>query len=141
MVSSYFFSADESKIDPVLVHKWLSEESYWAKGRTRELQAKAMAGSRNFGVYRTGTEQQLAYARVITDGATFAWLCDVFVDPSERGNGIGVALIAGVTGEFEPLNLKRMLLATSDAHGLYAKFGFEPIDESIKWMQLTAKQA
>ncbi|WP_454129164.1 hypothetical protein [Microbacterium aurum] len=72
------FSADPARIDVALVHRWLSEESYWAKGRPRATQDVAMAGSRNYGVYDEATGAQLAYARVVTDGALFAWLCDVF---------------------------------------------------------------
>ena len=125
------FSADTDRVDRPLVHHWLSTQAYWAMGRTREVNDAAIDGSRNFGVYRTSGEQ-VAYARVVTDGATFAWLCDVFVDQSVRGLGIGVALIAGTSETFE--GLKRVFLATADAHGLYAKFGFEPFSEPGKWM-------
>lgn len=125
------FSADTNRVDRSLVHRWLSTEAYWALGRTREIQDAAIDGSRNFGVYRTSGEQ-VAYARVVTDGATFAWLCDVFVDPSVRGLGIGVALMAGTSATLE--GLRRVFLATADTHGLYAKFGFEPFDDPGKWM-------
>lgn len=140
MHSTYRFSSDRSDIDRAKVHRWLSEESYWAKGRSRPVQDEAIDGSRNFGVYETISGQQVAYARVVTDGVTFAWLCDVFVTPEVRGQGIGVALMEGVIGAFEPLNLDRMLLSTRDAHGLYSKFGFEPLDISSKWMQRVAQQ-
>ncbi|WP_308220619.1 GNAT family N-acetyltransferase [Humibacter sp. RRB41] len=89
-------------------------------------------------VFDTETGDQVAYARVITDGATFGWLCDVFVDPEARGNGVGVGLIEGVVADLEQLGLKRTLLSTADAHGLYAKFGFEPLAEPSKWMVRTA---
>ena len=134
MDQAYRFSSDSAEIDRATVHRWLSEESYWAQGRSRALQDQAIDGSRNFGVFETASGTQVAYARVVTDGATFAWLCDVFVTPEVRGQGIGVALIEGIIDVFESLNLKRMLLATGDAHGLYAKFGFEPLDTPSKWM-------
>lgn len=135
MNSTYRFSSDDADIDREKVHHWLSEESYWAKGRSRSTQDQAMDGSRNFGVYETTSGRQVAYARVVTDGVTFAWLCDVFVAPEVRGKGIGIALVEGVINVFEPLNLKRMLLATGDAHGLYSKFGFEPLPVPSQWMQ------
>jgi GNAT superfamily N-acetyltransferase len=135
MNSTYRFSSNDADIDREKVHHWLSEESYWAKGRSRATQDRAIEGSRNFGVYEAGVGRQVAYARVVTDGVTFAWLCDVFVAPEVRGQGVGVDLINGVVDFFEPLNLKRMLLATEDAHGLYSKFGFEPLVAPSRWMQ------
>lgn len=141
MDSTYRFSSDSCDIDRARVHRWLSEETYWAEGRSRAVQDQAIDGSRNFGVYETISGQQVAYARVVTDGVTFAWLCDVFVTPEVRGQGLGIALIEGIIDVFEPLNLKRMLLSTGDAHGLYAKFGFERLDVPSKWMQRVAQQA
>lgn len=139
MTPNYHFSSSSSDIDRAKVHQWLSEESYWAQGRSRATQDAAMNGSRNFGMYQTSSGRQVAYARVVTDGATFAWLCDVFVDPEVRGKGVGVALMDGVIDAFASLNLKRMLLATGDAHGLYAKFGFEPLEDPSMWMQRSAR--
>ena len=141
MDSTYRFSSDTSDIDRARVHRWLSEQSYWAQGRSRATQDKAIEASRNFGVYEAISGRQVAYARVVTDGVTFAWLCDVFVNPDVRGQGVGIALIEGVIAVFEPLNLKRMLLSTGDAHGLYSKFGFEPLDVLSKWMQRVTHQA
>ncbi|QDZ15749.1 GNAT family N-acetyltransferase [Humibacter ginsenosidimutans] len=134
MDARYRFSSRTDDIDRELVHRWLSEESYWAAGRDRAKQDAAIDGSRNYGVFDTQTGTQVAYARVVTDGVTFAWLCDVFVDPSQRGNGIGVGLIGGVISDLEPLGLKRIALATGDAHGLYAKFGFAPLENPSMWM-------
>ena len=132
---AYEFSADPSRIDAARVHRWLSEHSYWARGRSRDLQDRAAAGSRTYGVFDVETGEQVAYARVVTDGATFAWLCDVIVDPNVRGRGAGVALVEGVVAELEPLGLKRVLLATADAHTLYAKVGFVPLVEPENWME------
>ncbi|NNC12816.1 GNAT family N-acetyltransferase [Planctomonas sp. JC2975] len=134
MDDRYRFSSRTADIDRDTVHRWLSEESYWATGRARSTQDAAIDASRNYGVFDAKTGQQVAYARIVTDGVTFAWLCDVFVDPTARGNGIGVGLIEGVVADLEPLKLKRIALATGDAHGLYAKFGFEPLADPSMWM-------
>jgi len=128
------FSADSDDLDVARVHRWLSEESYWARGRDLTTQQAIIAGSRNFGVYDEATGQQLGYARVITDGVTFGWLADVFVDPDARGRGVGVALVQGVTDAIEPLGLKRFALFTADAHGLYERFGFRPLPDADGWM-------
>lgn len=130
----YLFSDDPALIDRNRVHRWLSEESYWAEGRSRAVQDAAIDGSRNFGVYDTESGGQVAYARVITDGVTFAWLCDVFVDASARGNGVGVALVEQVLASLEPLGLRRIVLSTADAHGLYEKSGFRALDDPARWM-------
>ncbi|TFD56162.1 GNAT family N-acetyltransferase [Cryobacterium sp. Hh38] len=132
---NYRFSADVADIDRDQVHRWISEQSYWAPGRSRSRQDAAIDGSRNFGVYDTASNRQVAYARVITDGVTFAWLCDVIVDPTVRGRGIGVVLIAGIVAEFELMGLRRIALSTNDAHGLYSKFGFTDLDIPETWME------
>ena len=87
LAEGYEISTDADRIDAERVHRWLSTDAYWAIGRPREKQDAAIAGSLNFGVYETVSGQQVAYARVITDRATFAWLCDVYVDPSVRDLG------------------------------------------------------
>ncbi|WP_349903644.1 GNAT family N-acetyltransferase [Parafrigoribacterium humi] len=135
MAARFSFSRDAAKIDRERVHRWLSEESYWAGGRERSTQDAAIDASRNYGVYDDDSGEQLAYARVVTDGVTFAWLCDVFVAPEARGRGIGKVLIAGVIADLEPLGLKRTLLATGDAHGLYAQYGFTPLPDPSKMME------
>lgn len=93
-----------------------------------------MDSSRNYGVFDRSTGRQVAYARVVTDAVTFAWLCDVFVDPAVRGQGVGKDLVAGVTADLEPLGLRRVLLATADAHGLYEQHGFGPLDDPSRFM-------
>ena len=128
------FSDDPARLDRTRIHAWLAEESYWAEGRPRATQDAAIDASMNFGVYDAGTGVQLAYARVVTDGVTFAWLCDVFVARDARGRGVGVALIDGVVAALEPLGMKRILLATGDAHGLYEKFGFLPLERPQDFM-------
>jgi GNAT superfamily N-acetyltransferase len=134
MVQDLIFSADASAMDVERVHRWLAEESYWARGRTREAHEAAMAGSRNYGVFDAVAGQQLAYARAITDGATFAWIADVFVDPTARGRGVGKRIMAGIIDDLEPLGLKRTALFTEDAHGLYEQYGFQRLTDADSWM-------
>ena len=134
MDARFRFSSDPADLDHDRVHAWLSEQSYWALGRPRETQERAIEGSLNYAVVDTATGRQVGYARVVSDRATFAWLCDVFVDPSVRGLGVGVGLIDGVVAELDALGLRRTVLSTRDAHGLYAKFGFAPLDGSPCWM-------
>jgi GNAT superfamily N-acetyltransferase len=135
----YEISADPARLDVPLVHQWLSTDAYWALGRTLATQEAAIAGSLNFGAYDTATGAQHAYARVITDQATFAWLCDVYVAPAARGHGLGTRLVAAVRDHLAPYGLRRILLATADAHGVYAKLGFEPLAHPDKWMTLGAQ--
>ena len=132
--AGYEISADPARIDVALVHGWLSQDSYWARGRPREKHDAAMSASLNFGVYDTASGAQCAYARVVTDRATFAWLCDVYVAPEARGKGLGTALVTAVRDHLSPYGLRRIMLATADAHGVYAKVGFTPLAEPGTWM-------
>ncbi|GAA2593070.1 MULTISPECIES: GNAT family N-acetyltransferase [Streptomyces] len=132
----YEISTDPGRIDRERVHRWLSTDAYWALGRPRAKQDRAIEGSLNFGVYETVSGDQVAYARVITDRATFGWLCDVYVDPSVRGKGVGSALVAAVREELRGYGVRRVLLATHDAHGVYGKLGFAELEHPEHWMAL-----
>ncbi|MFF8644657.1 GNAT family N-acetyltransferase [Streptomyces sp. NPDC015345] len=132
----YEISADPARVDAARVHQWLSTDAYWALGRSRAKQDAAIAGSLNFGAYDGSSGDQVAYARVVTDRATFAWLCDVYVAPDARGSGLGTALVDAVRAHLEPFGLRRVLLATADAHGVYEKVGFKPLDDPESWMAL-----
>nr|WP_202435736.1 GNAT family N-acetyltransferase [Streptomyces sp. SID7834] len=123
-------------MDVARVHRWLSTDAYWALGRTREHQERMIAGSLNFGAYEVDSGEQAAYARVVTDHASFAWICDVYVDPAARGHGLGTRLVATVRDRLAPLGVRRFLLATKDAHGVYAKLGFTPLPDPGMWMSL-----
>ncbi|MFF5976182.1 GNAT family N-acetyltransferase [Streptomyces sp. NPDC012769] len=136
MHGAYEISADPARIDAARVHHWLSTDSYWAMGRPREKQDRAIAGSLNFGAYDRRSGAMAAYARVVTDYATFAWLCDVYVDRPARGTGLGTALAAAVRDHLEPYGLRRIMLATADAHGVYEKVGFAPLRNPDIWMAL-----
>ena len=89
-----------------------------------------------YGVYRSPHGPQVAFARVVTDGATFAWLCDVYVDPAERGNGLGTWLATAVSDDLAARGIRRILLSTWDAHGVYAKAGFVPLARPERWMEI-----
>jgi GNAT superfamily N-acetyltransferase len=129
-------STDPRRIDVERVHRWLSTDAYWALGRPRETTDRAISGSTVFGIYRPDDGAQVAFARVVTDSATFAWLCDVYVDPAVRGRGLGTWLVTTVRDELATRGVRRILLATVDAHGLYAKLGFEPLANPARWMEL-----
>ena len=135
-VDGYEISADPSRLNAELIYQWMSQDAYWAQGRSRETQDRAIASSLNVGVYNSSTGTQVGYARAVTDYATFAWLCDVYVARADRGQGLGVALAAAVRDYLAPYGLRRILLATADAHGIYAKVGFEPLAKPEKWMTL-----
>ncbi|WP_433389279.1 GNAT family N-acetyltransferase [Micromonospora sp. KLBMP9576] len=132
----YLLSTDPARIDLGLVHHWLSTDAYWAMGRERETVARAFAGSVPFGVYRPGDGRQVAVARAVTDRATFAWLCDVYVDPAERGHGLGTWLAGTARDHLTGLGVPRILLATHDAHPVYATVGFAPLPHPGQWMQI-----
>jgi GNAT superfamily N-acetyltransferase len=132
-------STDPAELDLDWLVPALSERAYWALGRSRSVVERSVAHSLCFGAYVDG--RQVGFARVVTDEATFAWICDVFVDESVRGRGVGKRLMAAIVDEPRLRRLRRMMLATKDAHGLYAGFGFEPLGEPEKWMIRSAPDA
>jgi GNAT superfamily N-acetyltransferase len=132
-------SLDPARVDVDRVHHWLSDESYWAAGRSRDVVERSLAGSMVAGVYTgpTAAAELVGFARVVTDGATFAWICDVFVDEPWRGRGIASWLIAELVEELlVRRQVLRLLLATRDAHAVYAKSGFEPLEGAWRWMEI-----
>ena len=124
-------STEPSRIDVDLVYEFLST-SYWGQGRSREVVERSIANSIVFGVYADG--RQVAFARVITDRAIFAYLADVFVVPEFRGRGISKALMRAILAHPDVAALRMMLLRTRDAQGLYAQFGFEPVQQPEELM-------
>nr|WP_218908134.1 GNAT family N-acetyltransferase [Micromonospora jinlongensis] len=132
----YLLSTDPALLDLGLVHHWLSTDAYWALGRDRDTVDRAFAGSLPFGVYRPEDGCQVAVARVVTDRATFAWLCDVYVDRAARGRGLGGWLAGAARDHLDELGVRRILLATNDAHQVYARVGFTPLDVPERWMNL-----
>ena len=130
----YTVSTDPSRLDVDMIHRFLSEESYWAKGRTREVTERAIANSYPFGVYLDG--EQVAFARVVTDTITFAWLADVFVVPEHRGDGVGKLLVRSVLSDERFRGMKRWFLGTADAHELYRQFGFSEAVDPGRFMAI-----
>jgi GNAT superfamily N-acetyltransferase len=120
-------STDPARLDFDLVHRFLSEEAYWSPGVPREVVERSIDASIAFGAYRDGA--QVGFARAVTDRATFAWLADVFVVSGERGSGIGKLLVEAALAHPELQTLRRWVLATADAHELYARYGFVRLDE------------
>ena len=129
---SLLISTDPSLLDLDAVCSFLSR-AYWASDRPRERIEASLQHSLVFGVY--DGSKQVGMARIVTDYATFAWLCDVFVDEAYRAQGIGKWLIATVVAHPELQGLKRMLLVTRDAHGLYKQYGFTPLANPDGWME------
>ena len=127
-------SDDPALLDRELIHRFLSEQSYWAKNVPRETVDTAIENSLCFGVYREG--KQVGFARAISDFATFAWLADVFIVDAERGRGLGKQLVEAMLAHPQLQGLRRLWLATLDAHGLYAQFGFTPIKDVERFMEI-----
>ncbi len=132
-------STDDALLDVDLIHRWLSEDAYWSLGRTREQVERSLAASVNVGAY-DDTGRQVGFLRLVTDRATFAWVCDVYVDPTARGSSVGKALIAECDRLLTAYGVRRALLATADAHGLYAQYGFAPLTDPGRWMERTYEQ-
>jgi len=130
----YLITDDRTRLDPELIHGYLSRESYWAKGVARELVDRSLQHSLCIGVYMS-SGAQIGLARVITDHATFAYLCDVFILSAHRGKGLGKALMRAVLDHPQLQTIRRITLATRDAHELYAGFGFKIIAEPEKQME------
>jgi GNAT superfamily N-acetyltransferase len=129
----YEISTDPAQIDAVMVHEFLTN-SYWAKGIPLETVRLSIENSIAFGVYHG--RQLVGFARVISDLATFAYLADVFILPSHRGRGLSRWLMECIVRHPDLKGLRRWLLATQAAHGLYAKFGFTPLKSPELWMEI-----
>jgi GNAT superfamily N-acetyltransferase len=121
-MGTFQITTDKRQLDIDLIHRFLCNEAYWSRGIPREVVERAIEGSLCFGGYLDG--RQVAFARVVTDGATFGYLADVFVVPAHRGQGHAKTLMAAVMAHPRLQGLRRFSLATSDAHELYAGFGF-----------------
>lgn len=131
--AGFEISTDRARLDVALVHEFL-RTSYWAEGRGRSVVERSIEHSLCFGVYQGG--RQVAFARVVSDRAVFAYLMDVFVVPEFRGHGISKALMRAVLDHPDLQNLRLFLLATRDAHGLYERFGFRSLAEPERMMAI-----
>ena len=128
----YQVSTDRTKLNLHLIHSYLTN-SYWAKGIPLEVVEKSIEGSLPFAVFREA--EQVGFARVITDYATFMYLADVFIVEAYKGQGLGVWLIDTIVNYEAFKGLRTWTLLTSDAHGLYEKFGFEVPEDTRKFMR------
>lgn len=130
-------STDKEKLDIQVIHNYLSNESYWAKGRAMETVQRSIENSLCFGVY--SENKQVGFARVITDYAVFAWLLDVFILPEYQGKGYGKKLMQAITTHNDLQGIRRWGLGTDDAHGLYKQFGFAPLQKPENMMEILNK--
>lgn len=136
---SFEIDTNKNRLDLSIIHEFLSKESYWAQNRTIEQTRTAIDNSICFGVYHG--ERQIGFARVVSDRATFAYIGDVFIIDEYRGRGLSKWLMKTIVAYPELQGLRRWVLATRDAHGLYEKSGFGPLVHPERWMELTAPDA
>jgi N-acetylglutamate synthase-like GNAT family acetyltransferase len=131
----YEIDDDSGQLDVDAIHAFLAHDAYWSTGIPRDVLSRAIAGSLNFGLYRDGA--QVGFARVVSDKATFALVTDVYVLPDHRGRGLGHQLVQAALDHPELQGLSRILLATTDAHRVYADCGFVPLSEPQRWMTIS----
>jgi GNAT superfamily N-acetyltransferase len=129
----YSISTSNERLELPVIHDFISNQSYWAQGRTFETVQRALDNSLNFGIYKDN--QQVGFGRVVTDYATFAWIADVFVLSEHRGHGLSKWLIEVMLSHPKLQGFRRWVLATKDAHGLYERFGFIPLHRPERWME------
>ncbi|MBK0379464.1 GNAT family N-acetyltransferase [Mucilaginibacter segetis] len=130
----FIISTDKSLLDFNAIYNYLDNQSYWAKGIPEEKLRTAILNSMCFGVYKN--TEQVGFARVVSDQATFGYLCDVFILPPYRGIGLSKWLMQTILAHPHLQGLRRWSLATADAHNLYAQFGFTQINNPDRWMQI-----
>jgi GNAT superfamily N-acetyltransferase len=129
----YWASDEQALIDLARVHAWISRESYWAEGRPRDAMARAMENSLVVGLY-SAEGAQVGFARFVTDYATFAWLCDVFIDAAHRDRGLGTFLVETAIGHPDVRGVGQVL-AAEPGRSLYARFGYRPLARPERWME------
>ena len=130
---NFIISTDKTRLDLGFIHGYLCNQSYWAQGRSLEIVERSIKNSLCFGLFEG--DQEIGFARVVSDLATFAWLCDVFVARSHRGQGLGKWLVECVVDHPDLQKVKYVMLATRDAHELYRQYGnFERPRALDKWM-------
>ena len=133
LFGEYAISCEPALIDLDAVEELL-RHTYWAQNRPREVIEKSLQNSMVFGAFLDG--RQVALARVVTDYATFGWVCDVVVDPQHRGMGLSTALMDAILAHPELGAMRRLILATKDATSLYSRYGFKELASDLAWMEL-----
>lgn len=131
---AYEISTDPARVHIDAVYDFLSNHAYWSLGRSRQVVETSIANSGLICAAYVSDGELVAFSRMVTDLATFAWLCDVYVLPDHRGHGLGTAGKGAIVEHPEMSGVKRQVLATSDAHGLYSKFGYKAMDAPDRWM-------
>ena len=137
-MSGFILSDDKAQLDVARVHRWLAS-SYWSPGIARELVERGIAGAHCIGAYR-GAEQ-IGFARLITDYATFGWVADVWVDAGARKQGVGRAMVQWFLDHPDCANMRRFALTTGDAHGVYAALGFHAPLRPERYMERLSPEA
>jgi GNAT superfamily N-acetyltransferase len=138
--NGFTISTEKEKLDTDLIHSFLNR-TYWAEGISKEIIRRSIEGSLCFGMYENDKQtmpagRQVGFARMITDKATFAYLADVFIIEEYRGRGLSKWLMEVIMSHPDLQGLRRMILATKDAHGLYEQFGFTPLINVERWMHI-----
>jgi GNAT superfamily N-acetyltransferase len=131
----YEIDTAPGRLDVRRVHTWLATDAYWALGRPEDVMVRAVHNSLCFGLYAPDG-RLVGFARAVTDLATFAWLCDVYIEPPSRGRGLGTWLASSATGHLMGHGLRRVVLATMDAHGVYEKAGYAPLSRPERWLEI-----
>jgi len=132
--TGFRISSARADLDLNVIHRWLSTDAYWAIGRDLATVQRAFANARAWGVLQG--DDLVGVARCITDGATFAWICDVYIDPDFRGRGLGTWLVDTIVRTLNDESVPRYLLATRDAHDVYATLGFSPLVAPDRFMEI-----
>src|SRR5437879_10303721 len=129
----YTISTDNERLDLAIIHDFISNHSYWGRGRRIKTVQRSLDHSLNFGIFKN--DQQVGFARVVTDFATFAWVADLFILEEHRGQGLAKWLMKSILSHPELQGFRRWVLATKDAHELYRKFGFQELRRPERWME------
>ena len=137
--AGWLISDDPARFDLARAHSWISRESYWAENIPLAMFEKALKNSLTVGAF-ADDDAMAGMARAVTDRATFGWICDVFVEEARRGQGLGKALMAYLMDHPDLQGFRRLHLATRDAHGLYAGFGFEALTGVDRWMEIRNRE-
>ena len=131
--NEFTISTDDALLDISVIHDFIANQSYWGQGRQVETVQRTLDHSLNFGVYLG--DQQIGFARIVTDFATFAWVADVFILEAHRGRGLSKWLMKTILEHPELQEFRRWVLATKDAHELYRRFGFHELKRPERWME------
>jgi len=129
----YIISTDNERLDLAIIHDFISNQSYWGRGRRLKTVQRALDHSLNFGIFKNN--RQVGFARVVTDFATFAWVADLFILEGHRGQGLAKWLMKSILSHPELQGFRRWVLATKDAHELYRKFGFQELKRPERWLE------